>query len=288
LFLKLRYFVWFLRVHAHTYTLFYIIIAGAASKNSTCTISTPILVNTLTHMQRLDPELLHHILHSMQPQFLTPAHLRLLNNLKPVSRTWAHAVRHILKHHAPARPMLERFREDCEQNYPLKIPLRCRMNPYASSHDLIVLSVLDDFHILDRCVQAVVHDLCIAAQPCESSRTCPCTWHFEEVLGDAHDPALCLATLRIRRIRLEVAGRTYTCLQDALRTEFTPAEIAHATDRGLCSRDSLLLACMHLGHAFASTWLSVGLLRVLRSLQNTQRNSVLQVSTFIDTETQTI
>jgi hypothetical protein len=64
-------------------------------------------------MQRLDPELLHHILISTQPHFLTPAHLRLLNGLKPVSRVWAHAVRRILKHHAPSRPMLTLFREDC-------------------------------------------------------------------------------------------------------------------------------------------------------------------------------
>jgi hypothetical protein len=40
---------------------------------------------------------------------------------------------------------------------------------------------------------------------------------------------------------------------------------------------------MHLGHTFHNTWLSVNLLRVLRSLQNTQRNSVL---TFIATQTQ--
>jgi hypothetical protein len=237
-------------------------------------------------MQRLDPELLHHILSSMQPQFLTPAHLRLLNGLKPVSRAWAQAVRRVLKQHAPARPMLERFREDCEQ-LPLSLPVRCRMNPYASSYGLTVLSVLDDFHILDRCVEAVIHDLCIEALPCKDDRAarfspCPCSWHFEEVLGDAHDPALCLATLRIRHIRLEIAGQQYTCLREALRSGFTPAEIAHATDRGLCSRDSLLLACTHLGLYFHSTWLSVNLLRVLRSLLNTQQNSVL---TFIATET---
>jgi hypothetical protein len=40
---------------------------------------------------------------------------------------------------------------------------------------------------------------------------------------------------------------------------------------------------MHLGQTFTSTWLSVGLLRVLRSLQDTHKNSVL---TFIATETQ--
>jgi hypothetical protein len=111
---------------------------------------------------------------------------------------------------------------------------------------------------------------------------CPCTWHFEEVLGDAHDPALCLATLRIRHITLEVAGNKFTSLTDALRTEFSPAEIAHATDRGLCGQHSLLLACVHLGHTFANTSLSVNLLRVLRSLQDTRKNSILS---FIATET---
>jgi hypothetical protein len=39
---------------------------------------------------------------------------------------------------------------------------------------------------------------------------------------------------------------------------------------------------MHLGHTFAKTWLSTNVLRVLRSLQNTQQNPVL---TFIATET---
>jgi hypothetical protein len=161
------------------------------------------------------------------------------------------------------------------------------MNPYASSHGLTVLSVIDNFHILDRCVEAVVHELSIEAQPCTWAYAhfapCPCSWHFEEVLGDAHDPALCLANLRITRIRLEVAGQHFTCIQDALRTEFSASEIEHATDRGLCTRHSLLLACMHLGRTFAHTWLSVGLLRVLRSLQDTHANSVLA---FIATETQ--
>jgi hypothetical protein len=40
---------------------------------------------------------------------------------------------------------------------------------------------------------------------------------------------------------------------------------------------------MHLGHTFANTWLSVNLLRVLRSLQDKHAKSVL---TFIATETQ--
>jgi hypothetical protein len=238
-------------------------------------------------MQRLDPELLHHILTCTQPQFITPAHLRLLNSLKTVSRAWAHAARRVLRQHAPTRPMLEVFREDCEENYPLKLPLRCRMNPYASSHDLTVLSVIDDFEILNRCVEAVLLELSIEAQPCTWSYThfdpCPCTWHFEEVLGDAHDPALCLANLRIRSIRLQVAGSHFTCIQDALRTEFSPTDIEQATDRGLCTQHSLLLACMHLGHTFANTWLSVNLLRVLRSLQDKHAKSVL---TFIATETQ--
>jgi hypothetical protein len=162
------------------------------------------------------------------------------------------------------------------------------MNPYASTHGLTVLSVIDDFRILDRCVEAVIHDLCIEAMPCASNNDarfspCYCTWHFEEVMDGAHDPTLCLADLRIRRIRLEVAGTQFTCVKHALRTEFSHAEIAHATDRGLCTQDSLLLACMHLGQTFTSTWLSVGLLRVLRSLQDTRKNSVL---TFIATETQ--
>ncbi len=238
-------------------------------------------------MQRLDPELLHHILSCMQPPFLTPAHLRSLNSLKAVSRAWAHAVRHILRQHAPTRPMLELFREDCETTHPLTLPLRCRMNPYASSHGLTVLSVIDDFQILNRCVEAVLLELSIEAQPCTWSYThfapCPCTWHFEEVLGDAHDPALCLASLRIRSIRLQVAGTHFTCIQQALATEFSPTDIEQATDRGLCTQHSLLLACMHLGLHFHSTWLSVNLMRVLRSLQDTRKNSVLS---FIATETQ--
>jgi len=216
----------------------------------------------------------------MQPQFLTPAHLRSLNSLKAVNKAWAHVIRRLLKHHAPARPMLDVFREDCEQNCPLSLPLACRMNPYASSHGLTVLSVLDDFHILNRCVEAVVLDLSIEAQPCEQNNDarfapCPCSWHFEEVLGDAYDPELCLATLRIRHIRLQVAGQEFTCIQQALRTGFTSTEIAHATDRGLCGQHALLLACMHLGHTFAKTWLSVNLLRVLRSLQDTRGNKIL-------------
>jgi hypothetical protein len=160
------------------------------------------------------------------------------------------------------------------------------MNPYASSHGLTVLSVIDDFRILDRCVEAVIHDLCIEAQPCTWPHAhfapCPCTWHFEEVLGDAHDPALCLANLRIRHIRLEIAGQHFTCIKQALGTEFSDTDIQHATDRGLCTQDSLLLACMHLGHTFHNTWLSVGLLSVLRSLQDTHKNAVLA---FIDPET---
>ena len=235
-------------------------------------------------MQRLDPELLLHILHYTSASFVTPAHLRRLNSLKAVSRTWARAVRHVLKQHAPSRAMLELFREDCEGPFCLTLPLPCRINPYASSHGLTVLSVLDDFQILNRCVDAVLLDLCIEARPCTLDDACPCTWHFEEVLGDAHDPALCLATLHIRRITLDVAGNKFTSLTDAMQTEFSNAEIEHDTDRGLCGQHSLLLACIHLGHTFANTWLSVGLLRVLRSLQDTHQKSVL---TFISTQTHT-
>jgi hypothetical protein len=240
-------------------------------------------------MQRLDPELLLHILHYTSPSFVAPAHLRRLNSLKAVSRTWARAVRHVLKQHAPSRAMLELFREDCEGPFCLTLPLPCRINPYASSHGLTVLSVLDDFQILNRCVEAVISELSIEATPCAQNddarfSPCPCTWHFEEVLGDAHDPGLCLADLRIRHITLEVAGKKFTSLTDALATEFSNAEIEHATDRGLCGQHSLLLACIHLGHTFANTWLSVGLLRVLRSLQDTHQKSVL---TFISTQTRT-
>ena len=232
-------------------------------------------------MQRLDPELLHHILNYTQPPFLTPAHLRLLNSLKAVNTTWHHAIRRVLKQHAPTRPLLELFREDCENDCILTLPLPCRMNPYASSHGLTVLSVIDDFHILNRCVEAQISELSIEARPCTLD-ACPCTWHFEEVLGDAHDPALCLASLRIRHITLEVAGQKFTSLTHALATEFSNTDIEQATDYGLCTQDALLLACMHLGHTFAGSWLSVGLLRVLRSLQDAHKNSVL---TFIDTET---
>ena len=235
-------------------------------------------------MQRLDPELLLHIFSYVQPQFLTPAHLRRLNSLKAVNTTWSHTIHRVLKQYASTRPMLQLFREDCEERPLLKLPLPCRINPYASSHGLTVLSVLDDFQILNRCVDAVLLDLCIEARPCTLDDACPCTWHFEEVLGDAHDPALCLATLHIRRITLDVAGKKFTCLTDALATEFSNAEIEHATDRAFCTQDALLLACMHLGHTFAGTWLSVGLLRVLRSLQNTHKNPVLA---FISTQTDT-
>ena len=235
-------------------------------------------------MHRLDPELLLHILHYTSPSFVTPAHLRRLNSLKAVNTTWHHTIRRVLKQHAPTRALLELFREDCEGPFCLTLPLPCRINPYASSHGLTVLSVLDDFQILNRCVDAVLLDLCIEARPCTLDDACPCTWHFEEVLGDAHDPALCLADLRIRHITLEVAGKKFTSLTDAMQTEFSNAEIEHATDRGLCGQHSLLLACIHLGHTFANTWLSVGLLRVLRSLQDTHQKSVL---TFISTQTHT-
>ncbi len=114
-------------------------------------------------MQRLDPDLVQHILTWMQPSFLTPEHLRLVNSLKAVNKAWSHVMRRLLKQHAPARAMLEVFREDCEATHPLTLPLRCRMNPYTSSHGLTVLSVLDDFHVLDRCVEAVVLDLSSAA-----------------------------------------------------------------------------------------------------------------------------
>jgi hypothetical protein len=241
-------------------------------------------------MQRLDPDLLTHILHCMLSNnaLLTPAHLRALNSLKAVSSAWSAVIRRLLKQYASTRAMLEVFREDCEHHFPLTLPVRCRMNPYASSHGLTVLSVLDDFHVLDRCVEAVIHDLLIETLPCadvDDARfsPCPCTWHFEEVLDDAHDPSLCLSNLRIAHVRLEVAGTHFTCIKQVLATEFSPTEIEHATDRGLCTQDSLLLACMHLGQTFTSTWLSVGLLRVLRSLQDTRKNSVL---TFIATETQ--
>ena len=228
-------------------------------------------------MQRLDPELLVHILHYTSASFVTPAHLRRLNSLKAVNTTWSSAIRRVLRQHAPTRAMLELFRQDCEHDFILTLPLACRINPYASSHGLTVLSVLDEFGILNRCVHAVIHDLCIEAEPCaQNNDACPCTWHFEEVLGDAHDPALCLASLRIRHITLEVAGEKFTCLQHAMQTEFTPTEIAHATDRGLCSTDALLLACMHLGRTFHRAWLSINLLPVLHSLQNTHGGTILQ------------
>jgi hypothetical protein len=47
-------------------------------------------------MQRLDPELLHHILLFTQPAFLTPSHLRLLNSLKAVNTAWLKAARRLL------------------------------------------------------------------------------------------------------------------------------------------------------------------------------------------------
>ena len=240
-------------------------------------------------MQNIDPDLLVHILQCSAPGLVSTSHLRRLNSLKTVNKTWASAIHRVLKQYAPTRAMLELFRSDCEDHFLLKLPLRCRINPYASSHGLTVLSVLDDFHVLDRCVEAVILDLCIEAIPCAHSDAarfspCPCSWHFEEVLDDAHDPALCLATLRISHIRMHIDGQDFTSLHDAMQTEFSDTEIAHATHRSLCTQDALLLACTHLGHSFHHTFLSVGLLRVLRSLQNTHKNPVLA---FITTETQT-
>jgi hypothetical protein len=64
-------------------------------------------------------------------------------------------------------------------------------------------------------------------------------------------------------------------------TKFGEEELENATNRGLCNKDSLLLACMHVGCEFSGQWLSVSILPVLHKLATKNRESILR---FIETE----
>ena len=146
--------------------------------------------------------------------------------------------------------------------------------------------------VLERSVEAVLRDVCIEAEGCchysiweEGALAChcawhedecPCTWHFEEVRETMYDPAFCLAKLRIKSMRLEVGGVEFRCVRDAMLTKFGEEEIANATDRGLCNKDSLLLACMHVGCEFGGQWLSVSLLPVLHKLVSQEQMGILR------------
>jgi hypothetical protein len=232
------------------------------------------------------------VLQILQTIDVTEGDLSLLNSFKAVSKAWLCAVRQVLREHASSRSMLQLFRHDCLYHVGgLKLPMHCRVSPYASTQGLTVLSTLDSFDILHRCVEAVLTDLEVEAERCCPYRTrpesawnetwhedeCPCTWHFEEDLANAYDPCLCLAKLKIKSIRLELGGQVFTCVKDAMRTQFGEAEIENACWRGLCSEDSLLLACMHVGCVFQEAWLSVGMLRMLPKLMSDRSESVLSI-----------
>jgi hypothetical protein len=218
--------------------------------------------------------------------------LSMLNGFKPVSKAWLCAVRQVLRQHASSRSMLQLFRHDCLHHAGgLKLPMHCRVSPYASTHGLTVLSTLDSFDVLGRSVEAVLTELEVEAAACCAYRTraesawnetwhedeCACTWHFEEVLLNAYDPSFCLAKMKIKAIRLEVGGCSYTCVKDAMRTRFEEDEIENVCRRGSCAEDSLLLACMHLGCAFQGAWLSVGILRMLPKLLRERSECVLSI-----------
>jgi len=246
-------------------------------------------------MAGLHADILCHILEKVDA---TAPNLALLNNLKAVSKQWLLAVRRVLGQHGGSRGMLELFREDCVQHTGvLPLPMHCRLSPYASVHGLSVLSAVDEAGILGRSVEAVLWDVCIEAEGCcmysvwgEGSLAChcawhedecPCSWHFEEVLETMYDPAFCLAKLRIRSVRLEVGGRFFSCVREAMGTQFGEEEIENATERGLCNKDSLLLACIHLGCEFRGQWLSVSILPVLHKLVSKDNESILR---FIERE----
>jgi len=246
-------------------------------------------------MSGLHADILCHILQTLET---TPLNLSLLNNLKAVSKQWLRAVRRVLGQHAGSRAMLDLFREDCVQHVGvLQLPMHCRLSPYASVHGLTVSSAVDEAGVLERSVEAVLWDVCIEAEACcpysiweEGSLAChcnwhddecPCSWHFEEVLEKMYDPAFCLAKLRIRSMRLEVGGRFFSCVREAMLTKFGEEEIESATNRGLCKKDSLLLACMHMGCEFSGKWLSVSILPVLHKLVDRDNESILR---FIETE----
>ena len=246
-------------------------------------------------MAELHADILCHILQTLDA---TALNLALLNNLKAVSKQWLRAVRRVLGQHAGSRGMLELFREDCEQHVGvLQLPMHCRLSPYASVHGLTVSSAVDQAGILERSVEAVLWDVCIEAEGCcmysvweggslacqcaWHEDECPCSWHFEEVLENMYDPAFCLAKLRIKSVRVEVGGRFFSCVGDAMLTKFGEGELENATERGLCNKDSLLLACMHVGCEFRGQWLSVSILPVLHKLVSKDNESILR---FIERE----
>lgn len=160
--------------------------------------------------------------------------------------------------------------------------MHCRISPFASTRGLTVLSALDDFGVLERSVPAVLLDICVETgaccpyskwEPACSIREelwhddeCPCLWHFEEVLEGIYDPAVCLARLEIKSIRLDVEGKIYTSIYDAMRTAFAEDDINSAIDASPCSYQSVLLSCVHVGCDFNGKWLSLSILRVLGKL----------------------
>jgi hypothetical protein len=234
-------------------------------------------------MVQLPGDLVHAVLQWLDA---TPQQLGALNGLKAVSKQWLWAVRRVLCERAGSRCMLELFRHDCVHDARgLALPVHCRISPYASTAGLTVQSAVDGAGVLERSVEAVLWDVRIDAEACcpysmwgsagapracaWHDDECPCTWHFEEVRADTHDPGFCLAKLRIRSVRLEVGGRMFGCVREALRTRFGEAEIEAAVSRGACAHDSLLLGCMHVGCEFNGRWLSVGLLRVLERVVGT-------------------
>ena len=211
--------------------------------------------------------------------------LAVLNMLKGVNRQWLQVARRLMRKNAGGRPMLELFRHDCVNNIgALKLPMHCRISPFASTHGLTVQSSLDEFGVLERSVQAVLLEICVETERCcpyskwaptyaigeemWQDDECPCTWHFEEVLDGIYDPAVCLARLRVKSIRLEVCGDIYTCIYDAMRDEFGEDEIDKALKVNPCSEESQLLSCVHVGEWFNGEWLSLSILRVLRNLMN--------------------
>jgi hypothetical protein len=219
--------------------------------------------------------------------------LSLLNTFKAVNKQWLLSVRRFLRKHAGRRCMLELFRHDCINNPGgLRLPMHCRLSPYASVHGLTVSSAVDHAGVLERSVEAVLWDVCIEAEACcpysiweggsldchctWHDDECPCSWHFEEVLDNMYDPAFCLVKLRIKSVRLAVGSCFFTCVTDAMRTKFGEEEIENATNRGLCNKDSLLLACMHMGCEFNGQWLSVSILPVLHKLVKKGNESIVQ------------
>lgn len=211
--------------------------------------------------------------------------LSLLNTLKGVNKQWLQVVRRLMRRHAGGRGMLELFRHDCVHSIGgLKLPMHCRISPFASTHGLTVLSSLDEFQVLEQSVEAVLLDLCVETEACcpyskwdpayaiaeeaWCEDECPCTWHFEEVLNGIYDPALCLARLRVNSIRLDVGGEIYTSIYDAMCSKFEGDDVNSVLDMIPCSHQSLLLSCVHVGCEFNGKWLSLSILRVLSKLMN--------------------